>query len=299
MGPKKKRSSPWPLVFISIILVCTPSSFSQKTQVTALAGFIPFQGLGRWAHALPGNVLGSASQESAAKIAYLEDQLQKLTKENQRLSLQLEQALGMKQPVRDQNFRLITADVIFPTDSSPWRKSLTISLGTSHGIEKGMLVVYNSQVVGRVGEAGPKTSRVQTVTDPGFRAAAVAAPRTYVAGVSLSERHPGVYSGTSGENGELKWYSGETSAEPGAFVVTSDDPANGVPRGLILGRVTGTTSARHPLPRVGVEPVLNFRALEHVMILVPPVETRTGSLRAPSGGLPAEAHPTGAKAGGK
>jgi rod shape-determining protein MreC len=234
--------------------------------------------VGRWANRLPGNVLSPSSRESDAKIAFLEDQIQTVNKENQRLKQQLEQALGMKQPVRDQSYRMITADVIFPTDSSPWRKSMTIALGTSHGVEKGMLVVYNSQIVGRVSEVGPKTSRIQTVTDPGFRAAAVAAPRSYVAGVSLTERHPGVYSGTSGENGELKWYSGETAAEPGAFVVTTEDPVNGVPRGLILGRVTGTSSARNPLPRVGVEPVLNFRALEHVMLLVPSTEVRTSAL---------------------
>jgi len=288
MGPKKKRASPWPLLLISIALLCSPASCCQKTQLTAVAGFIPFQWMGRWASGLPGNVLHSSSQESAAKITYLEDELQKLTKENQRLKLQLEQALGMKQPVRDQSYRMITADVIFATDSSPWRKSLTIALGTSHGVEKGQLVVYNSQVVGRISEAGPKTSRVQTVTDPGFRAAAVAAPRTYVAGVSLSERHPGVYTGTSGESGELKWYTGETASEPGAFVVTAEDPINGVPRGLILGRVTGSSSARNPLPRVGVEPVLNFRALEHVMLLVPPLEVRTS-------GLPAKPGPSGGK----
>jgi rod shape-determining protein MreC len=284
MGPKKKRMSPWPLFLISLALVCSPSSCTQKTQVTALAGFIPFQGVGRWAVRLPGNVLNSSARESEAKIAFLEDQIQKLNKENQRLNLQLEQALGMKQPVRDQSYRMITADVIFPTDSSPWRKSLTIASGTNHGVEKGMLVVYNSQVVGRVSETGPKTSRIQIVTDPGFRAAAVAAPRSYVAGVSLTERHPGAYTGTSGENGELKWYNGETAAEPGAFVVTAEDPVNGVPRGLILGRVTGTSSARNPLPRVGVEPVLNFRGLEHVMLLVPPMEVRTSGLPAKPGG---------------
>ena len=283
MGPKKKRSSPWPLLFVSLALICSPSALCQKTQLTAVAGFIPLQGLGRWASRLPGTVLNPVGQEASAKIEFLEDQNRRLQKENQRLALQLEQALGMKQPVRDQSYRMISADVIFPTDSSPWRKSLTLALGTGHGVEKGMLVVYNSQVVGRVSEAGPKTSRVQTVTDPGFRAAAVAAPRTYVAGVSLTERHPGVYSGTSGESGELKWYSGETAAEPGAFVVTAEDPVNGVPRGLILGRVTGTLSARNPLPRVGVEPVLNFRALEHVMLLVPPMEVRTGGLPARPG----------------
>jgi rod shape-determining protein MreC len=283
VGPKKKRSSPWPLIFVSLLLLFLPSTLTQPAQVTAMAGFVPFQGLARWTSRVPGNVLGSSNAESAAKVAFLEDQNQKLTKENQRLALQLEQALGMKQPIRDQNYRMITADVVFPTDSSPWRKSLTLRMGASHGVEKGMLVVYNSQVVGRVSETGPKTSRVQTVTDPGFRVAAVAAPRTYVAGVALSERHPGVYTGTSGENGELKWFGGETPSEPGAFVVTTDDPENGVPRGLIVGRITGTTSAANRLPRVGVEPVLNFRGLEYVMLLVPPMEVRTSGVPAKPG----------------
>ena len=74
----------------------------------------------------------------------------------------------------------------------------------------------------------------------------------------------------------------------GSSVVTTDDPANGVPRGLILGRVSGPSSARNPLPRVGVEPVLNFRALEHVMLLVPPMEVRTS-------GLPPRPGPAGGK----
>ncbi|MBI3856542.1 MAG: hypothetical protein HY293_12715 [Planctomycetes bacterium] len=143
---------------------------------------------------------------------------------------------------------------------------------------KGMLVLYNNQVVGRVSEAGPKTSRVQTVTDPGFRAAAVMLPRTYVAGVSFTERRPGAYEGTSGENGRLKWYQGETAAESGAFVVTTEDPINGVPRGLILGRVTEVH--RGMLLKVDVEPLLNFRGLEHVMLLVPPAEAPAPSAKA-------------------
>src|SRR6185295_20162811 len=142
---------------------------------------------------------------------------QKYQNEMKRKDQLAEQALGMKQTVRDQNFRLLAADVIFPTDSSPWRKSLTIALGTRDGIEKGMLALYNNQVVGRVSDAGPKTSRIQVVTDPGFRAGAVAAPRTTAAGVAFSDRHGGVYEGTSGQNGQLKWFSGETPVENGSF----------------------------------------------------------------------------------
>src|SRR5207247_9947640 len=132
-----------------------------------------------------------------------------------------------------------------------------------------------NQVVGRVAETASKTSRIQTVTDPGFRAAAVAVPKTYVAGVSFSERHPGVYEGTAGQNGQLKWFSGDTPAEKGSFVVTTEDPINGVPRGLVLGHIASVNGGRGAFPKVEVESILNLRALEHVMLLVPPLEIRT------------------------
>ena len=104
---------------------------------------------------------------------------------------------------------------------------------------------------------------------------------------------PGAVPGADGEVGGAAGAAGETAAEPGAFVVTTEDPVNGVPRGLLLGRITGTSSARNPLPRVGVDPILNFRAREHVMLLVPPITPAR-----PSAGLPAEAQGMGAKAGG-
>ncbi len=212
MGPKRLRSSPLPLVAVSALLLLVPSAPAQKARVTALAGFIPFKGLGRWMLDLPGRVhrpSGDADIKQA-EIDFLKDQLVAKENENRRLARLLEQATGMKQPVRDQNYRLLTADVVFTTDSSPWRKSLALAQGSRDGVEKGMLVLYNGQIVGRVAEAGPKGCRIQTVTDPGFRAGAVAVPRTYVAGVSFSERQPGFYEGTSGENGLLRWYGGDT-----------------------------------------------------------------------------------------
>jgi rod shape-determining protein MreC len=279
MGPKRRRSSPWPLLAVSAVLLLTPSSIAQKTRLTALAGFIPLESLGSWAARIPSS---GESNALATENAYLKDQVDKLSRENKRKDLLLEQALGMKQPVRDHNFRMIAADVIFPTDSSPWRKSLTLAMGTRDGVEKGMLVLYNNQVVGRVSETAPKTSRVQTVTDPGFRAAAVAVPRTYVAGVSFSERQPGVYEGTSGQNGQLKWLGGDAAVENGSFVVTTEDPVNGVPRGLVLGRVVSVNHGRGAFPKVEVESILNLRGIEHVMLLVPPMEVRSSGT--PSGG---------------
>jgi len=275
MGSRKRRSSPWVLLGCSALLLLAPSALTRRTQLAALSAFLPVRSATLWTLRLLGRSFFNSSGEAdtlRTENDYLRDQVSKLTRENRRLTQQRDEALGMKPLLRDQNFRLITADVIFPTDSSPWRKSITIAQGTRDGIEKGMLVVYNSQVVGRVSDAGTRTSRIQTVTDPGFRAGAVAVPRATEAGVAFSLPHVGVYEGTSGRNGKLKWFAGDTPVEDGATVITTDDPSNGVPRGLTLGRVSSVGMGRGAFPKVDVEPLLDFRALEHVMIVVPPVE---------------------------
>jgi cell shape-determining protein MreC len=282
MGPKRRRSSPWPLAAASVLLLLTPSSLSQKSRLFALGGFLPLQSLGRWASRLP-RVLSSDSgavQTLTTRNEFLEDQNLKHQMEIRRLSAQLEQALGMKQPVRDQNYRLLQADVIFPTDSSPWRKSLTLGIGSRDGVEKGMLVLFNTHVVGRVSETTSRMSRVLTVTDPAFRAGAVAVPPTYTPGASLPSRRPGVYEGTAGQNAQLRWLSSDAPVEDGSYVVTAEDPPNGVPRGLILGVVTSVNRGRGAFPKVDVEPMLNFRGLEQVMVVVRPPEGR------PSASLP-------------
>jgi len=272
MGSRRRRSATWLLAAVSAVLLVLPSRVSQKPRLTALAAFTPVQSLSRWSFHLPGPWSSRSGELETLRTEndFLKDRDAKLEKEVRRLSLLLDQAQGMKQAVRDQNFRMLAADVVFPTDSSPWRKSITITLGTRDGAEKGLLVVYNNQVVGRIAETGPWTSRVQTVTDPGFRAGAVAVPKATAAGISFSERHGGVYEGTSGQVGQLKWLSGDAPVENGAAVLTTEDPANGVPRGLSLGRVTSVNTGRGAFPKVDVDPLLDFRSLEHVMVLVPP-----------------------------
>jgi rod shape-determining protein MreC len=247
-----------------------PAGTSQKVRLTLLSGFHPFQWLATAAVRTPGRVLPSGeTQELRTRNEFLEDQVRTLSSENARLKDQLQQASGLKPLLPLRSFRQIQADVVLPTDASPWRKSLTLAAGTRAGLEKGMLVVYNQQLVGRIAQTGPWTSRVAVVTDPAFRAGAVAVPRSYTQGVSLDPRHTGLYAGTSGANGVLKWIAGDTPVDKDTTVLTTEDPENGVPRGLILGRVSKLASGRSALASVEVEPILEFRALEHVTVLVP------------------------------
>lgn len=264
MTGRRRRFSALPWIGLSLALLLVPAAASHKVRLFASGLFRPLQALAR--AAVPAGI----HQELQTKLAYFEDQVRRLDSENAVLRQQLEAAAGFRQSFKELQPRLLMADVLLPTDPSPWRKSLTIALGSRGGVRKGMLVLYNNQLVGRVLEAGPWTSRVQVSVDPAFRVGAVAVPRQYTQGVSFDKRHVGVFEGTAGEGGHLKWLGGDTPVEADALVLTTEDPLNGIPRGLILGRVTKVSAGRGAFPRVDVEPIVNLRSLERVMLLIPP-----------------------------
>jgi rod shape-determining protein MreC len=275
MGSNRRKASALPLVGLSLALLLVPSGYSQPVRLSLLSVFRPFEWLAGASMGLFGHVLPSGEvRELRAKLEFSLDQNQKLQNEIDLLKQKLEQASGTRQLLREPSVRLLHADVVLPADGSPWRKSLTLALGQRGGVQKGMLVLYNNQLVGRIAEVGPWSSRVQVVTDPGFRAGAVVPPRSTGSGVTFDKRHVGLYEGTSGPNGQVKWIQGDTPVENGAFVLTTEDPLNGIPRGIILGRVSGLSTGRGIGPKIDVEPVLNFRALEHVVVLVVPEDRR-------------------------
>jgi rod shape-determining protein MreC len=276
MPPKRRRASPWPWVAASLALLLLPAGFSQRVRLSALSVLLPLRQFALGLVRLPSN---GEAQQLRTENDYLKDQIQKLLDEKARLNARLEMATGLKPLVKDPQVRLLQADVVFSTDGSPWRKSITLAAGASQGVVPGLLVLYHQQVVGRVLECGPWTSRVQVVTDPGFKAAGVAVPRGTAAGVSFNERHVGVYEGTAGRNGTLKWITGDTPVEDGAVVMTTGDPERRVPQGLILGRVVSVNSGRGAFPRVEVEPSINLQGLEQVTILVPDAPTREEARR--------------------
>ena len=269
MPPPRRRSSLLPFLGISLILLIVPSTWTRKARLTTVSMFSPIRWIASTTHALPAGMGSShGDAELQAQVDFFKDQAQKHLNEIEILRGQLEQVSRLKQACPDHAFKLLHAGVLLPTDSSPWKKSLTLSLGDKAGVRKGMLVLYNNQLVGRILEPAPWTSLVQLVTDPAFRAGAVAVPKTTVTAPSFDKRHIGVYAGTAGPRGQLKWFMSGASLDPDGFVLTTDDPANGVPRGLLLGRIVGIANAQGASPWADVDPIVDFRALEHVMILV-------------------------------
>jgi len=198
--------------------------------------------------------LQSKVQEQEAKISDLQGLLDNLSR--------------VRGAMKDPKLVLLPAYVIVPSDSNAWRRSMVLQRGSSDGVAKGMLVLWEGHLIGRVAEAGPYSCRVQLVTDSGFRIGAVAQPKLYDDSIPLATRDLGVLEGGGDSRAVLKWMSGEAIVEEGATVVTAPDPDSGIPRGLILGRVSSILRGRGLYPRVDVVPFLNVRALDSAVIVV-------------------------------
>lgn len=270
MPRRKRRFSPPILVGLSLALMVLPGAWTSGLRLSGLMVFIPFH---RAAELTTGLLPGGSSRGDAEalrkELDFYKDQVRQLINEKQILQDRLADSSGMRmrQLVREEGYYVIHAPVIINSDASSWRRTMTLAIGSRGGVRIGMIVLTNNQLVGRVIEVGPWTSRVRLVTDPAFRAEAVATPKTYQTGVAVEKRHVGVYEGTAAGTGHLKWLLGDTPVKKGAYVLTTDNPLAGMPRGLVLGRVAGIGGTRAQFASVEVEPEVNFQGLEFVMLL--------------------------------
>ena len=270
MSRKKRRFSPLALVGLSLALLILPGSWTSGIRLTALIAYLPFLNAGRLTERLtPGGPSRGEAEALRTQVQFLKDQNRQLINENQILQDRVADASGLRnrQLVREEGYIILHAPVVLNADSSSWRRSITLALGSRGGVRLRMIVCINNQLVGRVIEVGPWTSRVRLVTDPAFRAEAVATPKTYSSGVAVEKRRVGVYEGTAAGTGHLKWLLGDTEVKKGAYVLTTENPLAGMPRGLVLGRVAGIEGSRAQYASVDVEPMVNFQGLEYVMLL--------------------------------
>lgn len=267
-----KRSAVWPFAVASLAMMLLPTRISQRARLTTLIAFAPVRTLASGAHDLVERGWEKLrpsrhADEIERQNEFFRSQVVTLLARNGELASKLEAATATRTAVADPEFELLPADVVLNLDTSPFRQTIVIARGSRDGIEPGMPALYHGHLVGRVHSVSSRTSRVMLATDPGFRAGAVVVPRTESEAQSLACRDVGVFAGTGSERGLLKWLAAEIPVEEGAYVVTSEDPENGVPKGLVLGRVTGIERGRGPSPRVEVTPIVNPKGLEFVLIL--------------------------------
>ncbi|HKC64461.1 MAG TPA: rod shape-determining protein MreC [Pyrinomonadaceae bacterium] len=233
-----------------------------------------------WAQAIVSpfqRVASGIGDAGSSVVQYVKD-LRNAAAENAQLKQRVEQMEGELAGLRaehDENERLralldfkqkngyksVSASVI-ARDPSIWFDTVTISRGSSDGIELNMPVVTPSGIVGRIVAVSPWTAQVMLITDE--RAAAGA-----VVGQLGQSNALGSVKGL-GNNGllEMRYVSGLEEVNPGDYVVTTGQ--DGIyPPGLNVGEVVevkkGTATTPHT---IYLKPGAHLNALEYVAVLL-------------------------------
>ncbi len=157
---------------------------------------------------------------------------------------------------------------------SSFEWTITIDVGASDGVERGMPVIDGDGLVGRVIQVTPSASRVLLAIDPTFAAAARSAGTGEI----------GTIDGRGGDPMRFRPLDREGELRVGDELVTSSYQGGAFPGGIPIGTVldvvdTGSRDARE----FQVSPYVDFTRLHHVLVVlersteqVPPFEDSAG-----------------------
>jgi rod shape-determining protein MreC len=143
-------------------------------------------------------------------------------------------------------------------DPSPFLHYVIINRGSNDGIRRGMPVVTNQGLVGRVDAVIADAARVELITDP----ASIVNVRLQNAEVEAS------LSGSVTGDVALDLIPQDSNVQPGDLVLTSG-LGGGYPPDLIVGQVLNIRTRDFDLfQQATVQPVVDFNRLQIVLIIV-------------------------------
>ena len=180
--------------------------------------------------------------------------LQEAESENERLR----SLLRFRQLNPNYDFRggQVIARVIGKTPSN-YLQSITIDLGTEHGIKPGMPVVTERGLVGRIHKVGALSSTVLLITDPSSGVPAL------IRGNRLS----GVVNGRAGGQPVMEFISQDEKIALGDTVITSGLGGN-FPKNLVIGQIVEVRQRDYEMfQQATIRPTVNFDRLEVVLVI--------------------------------
>jgi rod shape-determining protein MreC len=134
---------------------------------------------------------------------------------------------------------------------------LIIDVGKRHGIAKGMPVVNERGLVGRVLTVGTNWSKVLLIIDPS----------SSVAAMTQSKRAPGVVSGRLGQDLQMEYIPQNEQVAVGDVVLTSGMGGR-YPQSLVIGQITEIEQRDiDAFQKATVRPSVSFGKLETVLVL--------------------------------
>jgi rod shape-determining protein MreC len=143
-------------------------------------------------------------------------------------------------------------------DLSPWFRSITIDQGAGAGVKPGMAVITDRGVVGVVAGVTPNFSRVLLISDAQSR----------VDSFSQRTRVRGTVRGAPDGSCAVDYVLREDDLRVGDLMLTTG--RGGLyPKGLVIGKVSKLDKTGAGLfQNVEVEPVVDFRQLEEVFVIL-------------------------------
>jgi rod shape-determining protein MreC len=154
-------------------------------------------------------------------------------------------------------YKYLGASVI-GRDPSPFVKYIHINRGSNDGLRRGMPVVTQQGLVGRVSQITASAGLVELITNPGA-----------VINVRLEpERVEAVLSGSITGDVSLDFIPQEAAVESGTLVLTSGLGGN-FPPNILIGQITSVRSQDYDLfQSASVQPVVDFEHLEIVLVIM-------------------------------
>lgn len=206
------------------------------------------------------NTLRSTNQQLQSQVNTLiidNLRMREVAIENQRLRELLQ--FAQLNPTYDIRGGQVIARVIAQQPSN-YLASLSIDLGSEHGIKEGMPVVTEAGLVGRIHKVGPSTSTVLLITDP----------RSGVQALVQREnsRARGVVTGRAGALPVMEFISQDVDVTPGDLIITSGLGGN-FPKGLVIGQVVQVQRRDFDMfQQAVVRPTVDFDRIEFVLVIM-------------------------------
>ena len=260
------------LAVIALGIMALPRRVTEPVRMTAITALIPVRTVST--HLLGGFLQiwssGDAERVSELEIemAALRAHLSKLKHENEELRRRTEALTNFPREAPYGPEDKVVATVVVGEDISLWRDSMLLAQGRRHGVRKGDVVVWKNHLIGRISDVGAYDCRVERLTSPGFKVGGMTLAPGQSATVPIAQRRMGIVEGTAGARARMKWLRDDEAIDDRSIVVTAGNPASGMPRGLIIGRLRNEGMDRAGYRAVSIEPEIQYESLETVVILL-------------------------------
>jgi len=245
----------WLTVFLLAVFCIFLSRYIKPALTTLLSpSFKLCEGLSANArHLLSFQDLGSENKKLKGRIEDLTAELIRLeeaARENERLR-------GLLSFPKKPSYKT-TAALLIGKDSSNWTKTVLLNKGTSGGIKEGLVVTSGANLVGRIIEVAPFTSKASLLID--FNSKIPAKIR--------HNREEGIVFGDFYRGKNICKMKYLQEVEIGDEIISSG-LAGVYPKGLLIGKVIAVKEEKNRLYKVAeIQPAVDFSTLEEVLIIM-------------------------------